>query len=396
MKNLKLLVFLLFSFLFFLGTSNAAVTANGVEIRNEGDNETILYCSYSDDYWFTIDGTREPIDVDIPSDRNLYEFLPFTTLMYDELRGFGILSDNGWDCPAYIAIDSINISGFSETRPSGASYLPLDTSESFCQGTCNQVVERPSSSYTCNYSGSGGTMRITGENNRCTVTYPDGYEESMVNGVCAMVSSTSCPDLYYDSSTREIMWATYDYNQWFENSPSTYDPEMQDFLCGDDSQVSYYCSNSGCEYPNNQNIQCDQIANVINGTNNRVYANRDVIDICSDPSYRKPMLFLGKILSFVKIIVPIVIIVFGVMDFYKAITSSKDDGLSKAVKSLVIRVIAGVCIFLLPGIVQLVLNMVNVWSDYSYNCCCCTECLLNGDCDVNSCSSDSCRIEGMD
>ena len=49
------------------------------------------------------------------------------------------------------AIDSINISGFSETRPSGASYLPLDTSESFCQGTCNQVVERPSSSYTCNY-----------------------------------------------------------------------------------------------------------------------------------------------------------------------------------------------------------------------------------------------------
>ncbi len=396
MKNLKLLVFLLFSFLFFLGTSNAAVTANGVEIRNEGDNETILYCSYSDDYWFTIDGTREPIDVDIPSDRNLYEFLPFTTLMYDELRGFGILSDNGWDCPAYIAIDSINISGFSETRPSGASYLPLDTSESFCQGTCNQVVERPSSSYTCNYSGSGGTMRITGENNRCTVTYPDGYEESMVNGVCAMVSSTSCPDLYYDSSTREIMWATYDYNQWFENSPSTYDPEMQDFLCGDDSQVSYYCSSSGCEYPNNQNIQCDQIANVINGTNNRVYANRDVIDICSDPSYRKPMLFLGKILSFVKIIVPIVIIVFGVMDFYKAITSSKDDGLSKAVKSLVIRVIAGVCIFLLPGIVQLVLNMVNEWSDYSNNWCCCTECLLNGDCDVNSCSSDSCRIEGMD
>lgn len=121
-----------------------------------------------------------------------------------------------------------------------------------------------------------------------------------------------------------------------------------------------------------------------------------VNDICSSPSYRKPMLFLGKILNFVKIIVPIVIIVFGVLDFYKAITSSKDEGLSKAFKSLIIRAIAGVCIFLLPGIVQLVLNMVNEWSDYSNNWCCCTECLLNGDCDVNSCSSDSCRIEGMD
>ena len=120
------------------------------------------------------------------------------------------------------------------------------------------------------------------------------------------------------------------------------------------------------------------------------------LSICSSPSYRKPMLFLGKILNFVKIIVPIVIIVFGVLDFYKAITSSKDEGLSKAFKSLIIRAIAGVCIFLLPGIVQLVLNMVNEWSDYSNNWCCCTECLLNGDCDVNSCSSDSCRIEGMD
>ena len=394
MKNLKLLVFLLISFLFSLETSNAAVTANGVEIRNEGDNETILSCFYSDDYWFTIDGTREPIDVDVPLDRDLYDLLPFTTLMYDELRGFGILSDNGWDCPAYITIDNNSISGFSNTQPSGGSSLSLDTSESFCQGTCNQVVERPSSSYACNYTGSGGTMMITGENNRCTVIYPDGTQESMVNGVCSMVSSTSCPDLYYDSSTREIMWASYDYNQWFENSPGTYDPEMQNYLCGDDSQVSYYCSEGGCEYPNNQNIQCDRIESIIE--NERIYADRDVYSICSSPSYRKPMLFLGKILNFVKIIVPIVIIVFGVLDFYKAITSSKDEGLSKAFKSLIIRAIAGVCIFLLPGIVQLVLNMVNEWSDYSNNWCCCTECLLNGDCDVNSCSSDSCRIEGMD
>lgn len=130
----------------------------------------------------------------------------------------------------------------------------------------------------------------------------------------------------------------------------------------------------------------------------RVLAGDEVTvdSICADPSYRKPMLFLGTLLNFVKIIIPIVIIGFGIMDFYKAITSSKDDGLTKAFKSLMIRVIAGVAIFLLPGIVQLVLNMVNEWSDYSNNWCCCTECLLNGECDVNSCSSDSCKIEGMD
>lgn len=130
---------------------------------------------------------------------------------------------------------------------------------------------------------------------------------------------------------------------------------------------------------------------LLDGESNEITVN----DICSDSSYRKPMLFLGKILNFVKIIVPIVIIIFGVLDFYKAITSHKDEGLSKAFKSLIIRAIAGVCIFLIPGIIQLVLNMVNEWSDYENDWCCCTECLLNGDCDVNSCSSNSCRIEGM-
>ena len=120
MKNLKLLVFLLISFLFSLETSNAAVTANGVEIRNEGDNETILSCFYSDDYWFTIDGTREPIDVDVPLDRDLYDLLPFTTLMYDELRGFGILSDNGWDCPAFPALFFV----FEETCGDYTTWAP--------------------------------------------------------------------------------------------------------------------------------------------------------------------------------------------------------------------------------------------------------------------------------
>ena len=91
-------------------------------------------------------------------------------------------------------------------------------------------------------------------------------------------SSTSCPDLYYDSSTREIMWATYDYNQWFENSHSTYDPEMQDFLCGDDSQVSYYCSNSGCEYPNKMCIR-DRSDLAAQGTD--IYKMLDGIQKCS-------------------------------------------------------------------------------------------------------------------
>ena len=117
--------------------------------------------------------------------------------------------------------------------------------------------------------------------------------------------------------------------------------------------------------------------------------------ICASPSYRKVMRVGGVVLNFVKILVPIAIIAFGVVDLYKAVVSSKDDRISKAVKSIAVRVVAGVAIFLLPGLVQFALSMVQEWSNYEVNWCCCTECLLNGDCEINinSCS-DSCSIGG--
>ena len=67
-----------------------------------------------------------------------------------------------------------------------------------------------------------------------------------------------------------------------------------------------------------------------------------------------------------------------------------------AAKSIGVRFIAGVFIFFIPGIIQFVLEWVNEWSNYSNSWCCCTQCLLDsGNCDVNSCSSDSCKIGGM-
>ena len=126
----------------------------------------------------------------------------------------------------------------------------------------------------------------------------------------------------------------------------------------------------------------------------KVDTSTNIHNICSSPNFRKPAKLVGIVVTFIKILIPIFIILFGVIDFYKAITSQKDDGLKKAAKSVAIRAIAGVAIFLLPGLVQMVLNMVNEWSDYKNNWCCCTECILNSDCDVNSCSSESCHIEG--
>ncbi len=128
--------------------------------------------------------------------------------------------------------------------------------------------------------------------------------------------------------------------------------------------------------------------------NYHVTDEADIGGLCDKPQYRKPMKFLGILVSFFRIVVPILIVAFGVMDLYKAVTAAKDDEIRKAFKAIIVRALAGVFVFLLPGIVQFVLNMVKEWSDYKNDWCCCTDCLLNPDCDVNSCNSNSCHIEG--
>ncbi len=108
--------------------------------------------------------------------------------------------------------------------------------------------------------------------------------------------------------------------------------------------------------------------------------------LCKKKSYRTTLKIVGWFISIVRIIVPVLIIVFGLKDLYTAVTGSKEDGLKKAIRSLIVRFGAGVLIFLLPGIVQYVINMVSTWGDEGYqgNFSCCTDCALNFNCDSNS------------
>lgn len=121
-----------------------------------------------------------------------------------------------------------------------------------------------------------------------------------------------------------------------------------------------------------------------------------VEEVCNEPGIRKPLKLIGTFVMLLKILIPILIILLGGFDLLKVITSSKQDGINKAAKSIAVRVVAGIAIFFLPGIIQMVLNWVNEWSNYENTWCCCTQCILDANnCDVNSCSSDSCRIGGM-
>ena len=86
--------------------------------------------------------------------------------------------------------------------------------------------------------------------------------------------------------------------------------------------------------------------------------------------------FVGNILSVFKIVIPLLIIIFGMIDLGKAVVASKDDEIKKAAKQLLMRLIAGVVMFFVPTIVGFAFGLadgINEGSDYGV----CETCITN-------------------
>lgn len=68
---------------------------------------------------------------------------------------------------------------------------------------------------------------------------------------------------------------------------------------------------------------------------------------------------IDKYLGYIHIIVPIMVLALGIFDFFRAMIASKEDEMKKAQKRFIIRLVAGVLVFLAPTIVNLIINMLN-------------------------------------
>jgi len=72
---------------------------------------------------------------------------------------------------------------------------------------------------------------------------------------------------------------------------------------------------------------------------------------------------LRAVILLIKIGIPIVLIIMGMMDLGKAVTSQKDDEMKKAQSILVKRVIYAVLVFLVVQIVQLAFSILGTGSN---------------------------------
>jgi hypothetical protein len=86
--------------------------------------------------------------------------------------------------------------------------------------------------------------------------------------------------------------------------------------------------------------------------------------------------FVGWVITLIKIAMPILIIVFGILDFGKAVTGGDEKVIKESVTKIGIRVVAGLIIFFIPSIVIWLFGLVNAYNNMVGDFGVCQTCLL--------------------
>ena len=99
--------------------------------------------------------------------------------------------------------------------------------------------------------------------------------------------------------------------------------------------------------------------------------------LCKELSF--VLKLVGLVIFIIKIVVPILLIFYGMLDFVKAVMLKKDDEVKNALNLLKSRAIAAVIVFCVVSVVNVLMNFVGA-EEYKD----CVKCINHPfDCDVN-------------
>ena len=94
------------------------------------------------------------------------------------------------------------------------------------------------------------------------------------------------------------------------------------------------------------------------------------IDFCSG-TWIKAWVFIGYLITIVKIAVPILLIVMGSIDFMKAVMAGKEDEIKKTQSTFIKRTIAALIVFFVPTILSILLTVLEHDEVKNNNCYMC-------------------------
>lgn len=91
---------------------------------------------------------------------------------------------------------------------------------------------------------------------------------------------------------------------------------------------------------------------------------------CSDLFGEELVKKINEVMNIIKIAVPILLIIFGISDFFKATFDKSEEDMKKSRDKFIKRIIAAIIVFLVPVFVNLVLKIANsVWDDINPDTC---------------------------
>lgn len=91
--------------------------------------------------------------------------------------------------------------------------------------------------------------------------------------------------------------------------------------------------------------------------------NVSLLEAVNDPtefcaSISKLLRLVGIVVFGIKVVVPIILIIVGMLDLTKAVTEKNEENIKKAQQALVKKAIAAVCVFLVVTIVGVLMRIV--------------------------------------
>lgn len=100
--------------------------------------------------------------------------------------------------------------------------------------------------------------------------------------------------------------------------------------------------------------------------------------------------FAGYVVMVLKILIPAILIIIGIIALGKAVISDDDKEIKTAVNSLIKKFIVAVCIFFVPSLVSALFSVVNGFGDVQADYQVCVKCITspNGSTCKTSASAD--------
>ena len=84
---------------------------------------------------------------------------------------------------------------------------------------------------------------------------------------------------------------------------------------------------------------------------------------------------VGRILFVVKIVFPLLVVIWGIIDIGKSVVASKPEEISKSFKSFLFRLGAAIAIFFIPAIVSFGIGLANGFSEQEQDYEICRGCI---------------------